>query len=134
MRNKPTAWHLLGYIPNLKAYTSPRQEQQFSTDLKYTRVHQILKTILASYVKFQKEDHMNPITLTFGNYTKKLRLKTPCFFIIGDMQGGDKMACSAVCYSDKINRLCHKCDDKGEHSGDPYAVCNQIEMKNSKIG
>ena len=75
---------------------------------------------------------MNPITLTFGNYTKKLRLKTPCFFIIGDMQGGDKMACSAVCYSDKINRLCCKCDIKGEHSGDPYVVCNQIKMEKFK--
>ena len=50
-------------------------------------------------------------------------------FIIGDMQGGDKMACSAACYSDKINRLSCKCNVKGEDSGDPYVVCNKIKMK-----
>ena len=43
--------------------------------------------------------------------------------------GGDKMACSAASYSDKINRLCHKCDVKGEDSGDPYVECNKIKMK-----
>ena len=72
---------------------------------------------------------MKPIKVTFGNYTKKLRLKTPCFFIIGDMMGGDKMACSSASYSNKINRLCRKCDVKGEDSGDPYVECNKIKMK-----
>ena len=98
-------------------------------DLKSTRLHQILKTILTSFVKFQKEDHKNPITLTLGKYTKKVELKTPCFFIISDKQGGDKMACSAACYSDKINRLCRKCDVKGEDSGNPYIMCNKIKME-----
>ena len=43
------------------------------------------------------------------------------------------MAYSAVCYSDKIKRLCCKCDIKGEDSGDTYVVCNQIEMEKLKI-
>ena len=45
------------------------------------------------------------------------------FFIIGDMQGGDKMACTSPCYSNKINRLCQKCNVKREDSGNPYIQC-----------
>ena len=129
MRNKPIAWRPLGYIPNLKLLTSSNQEKQFSTDLKSTRLHQVLKTILASFVKFQKEDHMKPISLAFGNNKRNMVLKTPCFFIIGDMQGGDKMASSSVCYSNKINRLCRKCNIRGKDSGNPNIECQKIKMK-----
>ena len=39
------------------------------------------------------------------------------------------MACSSICYSDKMNRLCRKCDVRGEDSGDPFIECEKIEMK-----
>ena len=39
------------------------------------------------------------------------------------------MACSAACYSDKMKRLCHKCDIKGKDTGNPYAKCMKIKMK-----
>ena len=51
-------------------------------------------------------------------------------FIIRDMQGGDKMACSSLSYSNKINRLCRKCDVQGQNSGNPHIKCNNIKMKN----
>ena len=55
-----------------------------------------------------------------------MELKTPYFFIIGYMQGGDKMACSVACCSNKLNRPCCKYDVKGEDSGKPYIMCNKI--------
>ena len=48
------------------------------------------------------------------------------FFIIRDMQGGDKMACLFLSYLNKINRLCRKCDVQGKDSGNPYIKCNNI--------
>ena len=76
-------------------------------------MHKILDTILASYVACQNNDSLENVTLTLGTATKEVNLKVPCFFIIGDMQGGDKMCCSAPVYMDKINCLCCKCDVKG---------------------
>ena len=85
-----------------------------------------MDTILASYVACQNNDSLENVTLTLGTATKEVNLKVPCFFIIGDMQGGDKICCSAPVYMDKINRLCRKCDVKGSDSGDPFVQCQKI--------
>ena len=74
-------------------------------ELKSIRLHEVLKSILKSFVTFQKKKQMDPVSLTFGNITKSNNQGT-MFFIISDMQGGDKMACTSPCYSNKINRLC----------------------------
>ena len=129
MRNKPSAWHLLGYIPDLRLNTSINEEKQFGMELKSIRLHQVLKTILKTFVEFQRKEQMDPVSITLGNITKKVLIKAPCFFIIGDMQGGDKMACSSPCYSNKINRLCRKCDVQGQDSGNPNIKCKNIKMK-----
>ena len=46
MRNKPSAWRLLGHIPDLRLNTSINEENQFGVELKSIRLHQVLKTIL----------------------------------------------------------------------------------------
>ena len=73
---------------------------------------------------------MDPVSVTLGNLTKRVVIKAPCFFIIRDMQGGDKMACSSPSYSNKINRLCRKCDVQGQDSGNPYIKYKNIKIKN----
>ena len=76
-----------------------------------------------------KKRKSRKVSLTFGENSKEVVMKTPCFFIIGDMQGGDKMACSSTCYSNTINRLCRKCDVEGEESGNPFIEYEKIKMK-----
>ena len=127
-RNKPSAWRLLGYIHDSSINTSSNQERQFSKHLKSSRLHQILKSILGSFVNFQKQES-GPVDVNLGRFKKQVILKTPCFFIIGDMQGGDKMACSSVSYSNRMHRLCRKCDVEGCNSGNPQIVCRKIKMK-----
>ena len=56
-------------------------------ELKSIRLHEVLKTIPKTFVDFQKKKHMDPVSITLGNITKEVVIKTPCFFIIGDMQG-----------------------------------------------
>ena len=53
MRNKPSAWQPLGYIPDLKLNTSINEEKQFKVELKSIRLHEALKTILKSFVTFK---------------------------------------------------------------------------------
>ena len=82
MRNKPSAWRPLGYIPDLKLNTSINEEKQFKVELKSIRLHQVLKTILKSFVEFQKNKQNDPISLTLGNITKKVIIKALCFLLL----------------------------------------------------
>jgi hypothetical protein len=56
-------------------------------------------------------------------------LKVPVIFIIGDMQGGDKICCTTCHYSNKLHQLCQKCNVCSDKSGDPLLVqCKKIRM------
>jgi hypothetical protein len=57
-----------------------------------------------------------------------VNLKVPVIFIIGDMQGGDKICCTTCNYSNKLHRLCSKCNVCGDESGDPLVQCKKINM------
>ena len=48
------------------------------------------------------------------------------FFIIGDMQGGDKLCASAPVYSNTLKQMCRGCDVAGADAGNPYVVCQRI--------
>ena len=48
------------------------------------------------------------------------------FFIIGDMQGGDKLCVSAPVYSNTLKHLCRACDVAGADAGNPQVVCRRI--------
>ena len=66
MQNLPEAWRLLGYIYDVSLTTSTNQEKQFGVDLKYTRLHQILKLILASYIHCQKSTALTNMNVKLG--------------------------------------------------------------------
>ena len=128
-RNLPNAWRPLGYIYDTSLVLSANEEKQLGVTLKYTRLHKILEAILRSFAAAQNNDTLNAISIKFGSTSKTVNLKVPCFFIIGDMQGGDKMCCSAPVYMDRINRLCRKCNVKGRESGNPFIECKKIVSK-----
>jgi hypothetical protein len=67
---------------------------------------------------------LDDIPLISGDETKQVNLKVPEIFIIGDMQGGDKICCTACHY-----RLCGKFNVRGDESeGDPLVQCKKINM------
>ena len=125
-RNLPNAWRPLGYVYDTSLLLSSNEEKQLSKNTKYQRLHNILGTILKSYVRCQNDSSLDNILLRFGDKQHVANLKVPCFFIIGDMQGGDKMACSSPHYSHHMQRLCRKCNVKGRDSGDPFVECRKI--------
>jgi hypothetical protein len=83
---------------------------------------------LATFDDAQKEGALDNISLTFGNHTKRVNLKLVCFFVIGDMQGGDKITCTSASYSNTMKRMCGKCNIKGSDAGDPFIVCQGMSM------
>ena len=46
MRNQPRAWKPLGYVYDLSLLHSSNEEKQFSSDLKYSRLHAVFDSIL----------------------------------------------------------------------------------------
>ena len=80
------------------------------------------------FVEFQRKKQIDSISVILANITQKSSNQGTMLFIIRDMQGGDKMACSSLFYSNKINRFCRKCDVQKD-SGNPYIKCNNIKMK-----
>jgi hypothetical protein len=76
----------------------------------------------------QESGALDGIPLLFGNQIKKVNLKVPVIFIIGDMQGGDKICCTTCHYSNKLHHLCRKCNERGDQSGDPLVQCKKISM------
>jgi hypothetical protein len=91
-------------------------------------LHAIFHTVLETFIEAQNSVLLDNITLTLGGQQRVVNLRIPCTFIIGGMQGGDKMCCSSAGYSNKIARLCRKCNVKGAESGDPFVKCKRMSM------
>jgi hypothetical protein len=107
------AWKSLGFIFDLSIIQSQADAKGQWQDLKVEHLHAIFKVVLATFVDAQKEGTLGKISLTFGLHTKRVNLKLVCFFVIGDMQGGDKISCTSASYSNTMKRMCCKCNVKG---------------------
>jgi hypothetical protein len=68
--------------------------------LCYQQLHAIFEaTILETLLEAQQLHAFDNIVLTLGGISKCVNLKIPVVFIIGDMQGGDKICACFPCYS-----------------------------------
>jgi hypothetical protein len=128
LRNLPIAWRTLGYSNDLPLIQSSAEDKHFSKELKAERLHAIFKTLLASIIVAQESGALDDIPITSGGVTKVVNLKVPVIFIIGDMQGGDKIYCTTCHYSNKLHNLCCKCNVRGDESGDPLVQCKKVSM------
>ena len=66
--------------------------------------------------------------LNLGGISRIVNIKVPCAFVIGDMQGGDKLCCSAASYSNKISQIFQKCNVCRQDVGNPDVECSLIRM------
>jgi hypothetical protein len=127
-RNLPIEWRTLGYINDLSLLQLSTEDKNLTKELKDERLHALFKTILARLIEAQELGALDDIPLLFGDETKIVNLKVPVIFIIGDMQGGDKICCTTCHYSNKLHRICQKCNVRGDESGDPLVKCKKINM------
>jgi hypothetical protein len=134
LRNLPIAWRTLGYINDLSLIQSSTKDKNLPKELKAERLHAIFKTLLASIIEAQESGALDDIPITFGGDTKIVNLKVPVIFIIGDMQRGDKICCTTCHYSNKLHRLCNKCNVRCDESGNPLAQCKNISLVRQSLG
>jgi len=109
-----------------------KEKHQQGIDLKHARTHQIYAKVLESFVAAQKDCSLHNIKLTLAGVSKVVNIKVPCMFIIGDIQGGDKICCSSATYQNTVNRICRKCDVQGADVGKPNIICHRIRMTDVK--
>jgi hypothetical protein len=128
LRNKSEAWRPLGYIYDLAILESQEIRAHQKPEYKGKRLHAIFAAVLQSLIDAQKSGILDNVTITLGGHKRVVNLRVPVIFIIGDMQGGDKMCCSSAGYSNKMKRLCRKCNVRGSDSGDPFVKCRRMSM------
>jgi hypothetical protein len=128
MRNLPIAWKSLACIFDLSMIQSQADAKGQSQDLKAERLHAIFKVVLSTFVDAQKEGALGNVSLTFGHHTKRVNLKLVCFFVIGDMQAGDKITCTSASYSNTMRRMRRKCNVKGSGAGNSFIECQHMSM------
>jgi hypothetical protein len=122
-RSNPKVYRLLGYVPNERNYYSKKQLKTFDSDVKSYRMHQMLEVILQSFKEAQSNGSLNNFSLKLGNLRKTVNLKVPLFFIIGDMQGGDKLAGRRIYYGINCKRISCSCNGKAEIFGNYDIGC-----------
>jgi hypothetical protein len=84
---------------------------------------------LASFVEAQKYGALDGMLLSLCNHTKCVNLKPVCYFVIGNMQGGDnKIMCTSASFSSTMNCLCLKCNIRGHDEGDPFIGYQHMSM------
>ena len=127
LRNQPKAWFPLGYIYDLKILESGNEAQAHQDKhLRFARLHAIFAAVLESFIECQKPEALTDIELTLGGVTKRVDIVVECAFVIGDIQGGDKICCSAPSYNESMRRICRQCDVHGWDCGDSEIKCNKI--------
>jgi hypothetical protein len=114
----------LGYIYDVNIVDSKQEQAHQSNDYNGKHLHAIFHTVLETFIHVHNLGLLDNITLTLGSQQQVINLSIPSVFIIGDMKGGDKMCRSLAGYSNKMARLCRKCNVKGEESGDPFVQCS----------
>ncbi len=128
LRNLSSSWRPLGYLYDLSIIESKAEKGQQSNEYKGDRLQAIFRVLLETLIEAQEEGALDNIWLTLGDQRLLVNLKIAVIFIIGDMQGGDKICCTAAAYSNKMSRLCRKCNVRGDQAGDPFVVCQRISM------
>ena len=128
LHNNTSAWCPLGYIYDVNIIDSKQEWAHQTNEYKGNCLHATFCTMLEMFIEAQKFGQLDNITLTLGGIERVVNLRIPGVFIIGDMQGGDKICCSLMGYSNKMNGLCRKCNVHGNQAGDPFVSCKRMNM------
>ena len=130
-RTNHDAWRILGYVPNDRNYYSKQQLHMFTSNEKSLRLHQLLETVLSSFTSAQNDETLNHFSLRLGQYRKTVNLKVPLFFIIGDLQGGDKVSGRILNYNTTAKRISRCCDATPDCFLAPNKhQCTRLHMEN----
>jgi hypothetical protein len=126
-RNQSNAWRTLMFAFDISCYQSSAESGKLTPAQKSQQRHDIFRVGMQSYVDTELAGGFQHV-LKFGDQQKQMNIIVQVCFISGDMQGGDNLACCSISYSNKLSRICRKCNVPGRLAGDAYAECQNISM------
>ena len=120
---RPLAWRHLGFIPRLLGTLIPSIEH-CSQDVGFLHLcnwHHVSKFLLSDLLCLLDKECLE------WNYRGKLvRLHIPIMFVIGDIEGHDKLCSRKHGHITKMGGVTHSCDIRRNKCNDPNATCNMF--------
>ena len=130
VRNRPEAWRILGFIPDLEAKSSAVKKKATQTQatkgLSCRNYHKCLSVVLESFKRTQKQKVFD-WHLRLGSYMMRCNLRFPLCFVIGDAKSQDVQCGRFGGY--KTKRMSRKCCQPYQKCGDPNATCRFVDAK-----
>ena len=117
------SWRNLGLIPGKLGSMVPKIKIKSGT-LGSTRLndwHHVVRHVLEDLETMQKHE-----CLFWTFKTKDVRLHIPTMFIIGDIEGHDKVCSRKSGHSNFMNGVTHSCDIKRSDCDSPMAQCTLL--------
>ena len=129
IRNDPSAWRNLGMIPGKLGDLVPNKDKFPRSKLAEIRLndwHAVCNFLLSDLKAAQK---LGGIHWEFGPEfnNEKCKLHIPIMFIVGDIEGHDKICSRKSGHTNKMKAVTHSCDIRREACGDPNARCRYFE-------
>ena len=123
-RCRPLCWRNLGLIPGLLGSLTPMLENS-SDKLGYIHLqdwHYVSKFLLSDVIKLQGKEYLD------WHYNgKAVRLHIPVMFIIGDIEGHDKLCSRKHGHTNRIKHVTHSCDIKRDMCSSAEATCRMFD-------
>ena len=122
-RNNPRAWRNLGMIPGKLKDLIPqgKYKQTEKGEIHLNDWHHVCKVLLSDFKKVQEQDGID-----FELFGKKCILRIPIMFIIGDIEGHDKICSRKKGHSKMMTGVTHSCKVKRHECGNPRTECDYI--------
>lgn len=125
VRNDPAAWRNMGMIPGKLGDLVPNKERYTQSKLAEIRLndwHAVCNFILSDFKRAQKQGGLH---WQFNN--ERCKIHIPLMFIIGDIEGHDKVCSRKAGHTKMMKAVTHSCDVRREVCGDPQATCRYFE-------
>ena len=129
VRYLPQSWRNIGTIPGLLNSLIP-VIQDLRKDLGRTHLrdwHYVVKWLLSDLYDLQQKEY-----LEWYYMGKKVRLFIPIMFIIGDIEGHDKICCRKHGHHVEMNGVTHSCSIHRKDCDNPNAKCRLLRAKEIK--
>lgn len=125
VRNDPTAWRQLGLIPGKLSDLVPNKTKYIQSKLAEIRLndwHAVCNFLLSDLKAAQQQNGLN-----WQINGKLVKLHIPIMFIIGDIEGHDKICTRKSGHTKIMRGVTHSCNIRRHECGDPYATCRYFK-------
>jgi hypothetical protein len=116
-RNRPEAWHPLGYIPNIGLLSKAESTNAMRGSAKVQLYHDILSKIFDSFVDLQGKEGGLPYQFFYRGKVYNALLLFPLLAVLGDTESHDRLCGQYNSRGSGVARLCRHCNIPRSQTG-----------------